>query len=172
VNIRLVSFGSLWSVKSHGETICEKAVFNTTGFLPGKLHSGKRDLPATIIKGRIRFDRAYSSEVTIYEGEKGAIYESPGFERFDPGDGWENRVLFRHRQEDHARVDAFLVRIDSSIHGRIHFSRDWKTRDVKVIAASSRGQYQETLLLMGTTGKITTSIGVLNLSCLTKTLGQ
>jgi hypothetical protein len=166
MNIRLVSFGSLWSVKSPGETICEKAIFNTTGFMPGKLHPGKGNLPATTIKGRVRFDRAYSSKVGNYEEEKGAIYESPGFERFDPGDGWENRVLFRHRQNNKARVDAFLVRIDSRIHGRIDFSCAWKTRNVKVIAASSRGQYQETLVLMGPNGKITTSIGVLELSWL------
>jgi hypothetical protein len=155
--IRCVSFGSLWWLRP-GPTAAHSAVFNTTGFVTSSTSQRRWITP-----GVIRFNVNSRRRIERYDHTlAGAVYSSPGLERL----GSWNRVLLQTRLPGTAPVDKYLVQIASDRFGRIRYDGDWRSDDVRIVAASSRGMQQETLLLMTPLSVIETSLGTFDLPCI------
>ena len=154
--IQCVSFGSLWWLRP-GDTVDHSAVFNTTGFVTSSTSNR-----CWIMAGAVRFNVNGRRLVERYEELGGAIYASPGLERR----GSWNRLLLHPRQSKSRKVDSYLVCVQSAKVGRIDYSADWRSTHVRIVAASSRGDKQETLLLMGPNSFIRTSLCIVGLRCL------
>lgn len=163
MNVQIVNTGSYWWDRTR-DTIYQSCVYNTTGFC-GATNQKRCWMRA----GVVRFNRNDKRAPNDYRQIQGMIFASRGPHPF----GEQTRLLLHPRLDDNARIDAYLVCIDSTRHGRIHFRSNWKTPDVMLIASSSQGRKrQETLILMGPNGRIQTSRGVLDLPWLMNELSQ
>jgi hypothetical protein len=159
--IHCLSFGTLWWLRpgndpeSAARFTSQAAVFNTTGFA-----SGSRERRNWIIPGVVRFNAGTSLEQRIspdqiVQGLVHGRFSSPGIER----NGSQNRLLLMRKVKANTPVDFFLACISCEIHGRILFDSEWRSRGVRVLAASEFRRQHESLVLLPADGHIRTTLG-------------
>lgn len=160
MKVKCISFGSVWRYRAgHDGLLAHSCVFNTTGF-------GPRDRRAYMTEGEVRFNCNVKPPIQSPAHDLlGTVYECKEGVRLV---GKINRLFLHPRLPDLTEPDFYLVRVASEMHGRIHYKGEWRTNSVSVIAASSHGDRQEFLLLMGPNARIVTTLGVLDLTCLMK----
>lgn len=160
--VHCIELGSFWWSRiprdEFGNAIDEKiAFFNTTGFPRGG--SGQKFKCCWDVPGVVRFDaggfpRATTPKdfrnINIYVPE---ITERKGATRlFSPCIA--RRVV---------GIDRYMVGVRSSRYGEIDFDSQWRTKNMRIVCASSLHHSQETLLLIPPDGAIQTSHGVFNI---------
>ena len=155
--VQCLTFGSLWWLrpgrdKEHPERFTSQAaVFNTTGFC-----HGARDRRNWIIAGVIRFNAGTILEQRLNAASlDGGCFETCGLER----SGSWNRLLLLRRIRAVSVPDAVLVTVQKKEFGKLRFSSEWRTPEVRIVAASVHGEEQETLLWMQIGSEITTEKG-------------
>jgi hypothetical protein len=155
--IHCLSFGTLWWLRpgndpeSGARFTSQAAVFNTTGFA-----SGSRERRNWIIPGVVRFNAGTSLEQRIRPDQiVQGRFSSPGIER----NGSQNRLLLMRKVKANTPVDFFLACISCEIHGRILFDSEWRSRGVRILAASEFRRQQESLVLLPADGHIRTTLG-------------
>lgn len=155
--VHCLSFGSLWWLRpgnrpdSSARFTSEAAVFNTTGFI-----SGARERRNWMVAGVIRFNVGSCLEQRIRPDriQQGKFF-SPGPER----NGVQNRLLLTRKVKANAPADLLLIRISDEEHGRISFDSEWRSKGVRIIAASEFRDRQESLLLVPPDGYVKTNLG-------------
>ena len=161
--VECLSFGSLWWLRPgsvHDDPMkftSRAAVFNTTGF-----RTGGRTRRNWIVAGVLRFNAGTLSEQRINpemltEGK----FQTSGIER----SGTWNRLLFTRKVRGRCVPDALLVNARSGTFGLIAFRSSWRTQGVRVVASSSFGREQESLLLMMPGTEISTRLGNWRCEC-------
>ena len=160
--IHCVSFGTLWWLRpgredaSSAKFTSQAAIFNTTGF-----KQGARERRNWIIAGVVRLNAGTCFDQRIRpEQIQQERFMSPGLER----NGSQNRLLLTRKVRAGTPVDMLLVRISCVEYGRISFNSEWRSRGIRVLAASEFHHKQETLLLMPPDGQVATASG--NWRCL------
>ena len=155
--VHCLSFGSLWWLRpgnhpnSAARFTSEAAVFNTTGFI-----SGARERRNWMVAGVVRLNAGTCLEQRIRpEQIQSEKFFSPGPER----NGVQNRLLLTRKVKANAPVDLLLVRTSDEEHGRISFDSEWRSKGVRVIAASEFRDRQESLLLVPPDGYVKTNLG-------------
>lgn len=157
------SFGSLWWLRPgsvHDDLMkftSHAAIFNTTGF-----RAGARERRNWTVAGVLRFNAGTLSEQridpqTLMEGK----FQTSGMER----SGSWNRLLFTRKVRGQRVSDALLFNASSRVFGPIAFTSSWRTRGVRVVASSSFGGEQESLLLMMPGSEISTMLGNWRCEC-------
>jgi hypothetical protein len=147
-----LDFGSIWWLRpgasESGEHIWSRsAIFNTTGFQPGKQY-------CWVIRGVIRFNRTDIHFRPVPPEFQGRLYSSVGVEQYEGS----NRLLLRPASS--GSPDSFLVRVSSQMNGEIKFSDHWRTDGVRIVASSEFKRKQETLLLVDEGAFFETDFGI------------
>lgn len=155
--VECLSFGSLWWLRPGNSNddprkfTTKAAVFNTTGFC-----HGAREHRNWTVAGVVRFNAGTLNEQRIYQDDLiQEQFHAPGLERM----GSWNRLLLSRKVRHMQYPDAILVNIRSQTVGRIVFGSHWRTSGIRIVASSSFGDEQETLLLMTPDSEITTQTG-------------
>ena len=163
-----LSFGSLWwlrpgesadtSLKFTGHA----AIFNTTGF-----RWGARERRNWTIPGVLRFNAGTLADQRVHpEMMVGGKFQATNVEHR----GSWNRLLLIRKVRRQVPPDAMLVNVRSVALGSIAFGANWRSSGVRVIASSSLGGEQETLLLMAAGSEFTTSKGTWRCQCINSTM--
>jgi hypothetical protein len=168
VIVDCLSFGSLWWLRP-GETADSSlkfsghaAIFNTTGFRQG---AGERR--SWTIPGVLRFNAGTLADQRLRpEMLIGGKFQATNVEHR----GSWNRLLLLRKVRRQVPPDAMLVNVRSVTVGSIAFGANWRSSGVRVIASSSFGGEQETLLLMAAGGEFTTSKGTWRCQCINSTM--
>ena len=155
--VHCLSFGALWWLRPGQDSesaerfTARGAVFNTTGFA-----SGSRERRNWIVPGLVRFNAGTCQEQRIRpdQVEQGR-YVSPGIER----NGVQNRLLLTRKVKSNVPVDMLLACLSCGEHGRISFDAEWRSRGVRLLAASEFRGKQESLLLLPLDGWVKTNQG-------------
>jgi len=157
VILHCLSFGSLWWLRpgnhpdSSARYSSEAAVFNTTGFI-----SGSRERRNWLVAGVVRFNVGSCLEQRIRPDQiQQRKFFSPGPER----NGVQNRLLLTRKIQANALADLLLIRISDEEHGRISFDSEWRSKGVRIVAASEFRDRQESLLLVPPDGYVKTNLG-------------
>ena len=155
--VHCLSFGSLWWLRpgddpeSAARFTSHAAVFNTTGFA-----SGSRERRSWIVPGVVRFNAGTCLEQRVRPDQLGqGRFSSPGIER----NGSQNRLLLIRKVKASAPADMLLACLSCEEHGRISFDSEWRSRGVRIVAASEFRGKQELLVLLPASGHVTTTLG-------------
>jgi hypothetical protein len=155
--IHCLSFGTLWWLRpgndreSAARFASQAAVFNTTGFA-----TGTRERRNWIVPGVVRFNAGTCLEQRIKPEQVGqGRFFSPGIER----NGSQNRLLLTRKVKANAPADLLLACISCEEHGRISFDSEWRSRGVRILAASEFRGKQESLVLLPADGYVRTTLG-------------
>lgn len=155
--IHCLSFGTLWWLRPGNDDdsatrfTSQAAVFNTTGFV-----SGSRERRNWIIPGVVRFNAGTCLEQRIRPDQiVQGHFSSPGIER----NGSQNRLLLTRKVKANGPADILLACISCNEHGRISFDSEWRSRGVRILAASEFRRQQESLVLLPPDGHIRTTLG-------------
>jgi hypothetical protein len=161
--VECISFGSLWWLRPGADPhdslkyTSHAAVFNTTGFC-----WGARERRNWTVPGVVRFNAGTLGEQRITPDLLTCgKFQAAGIER----SGSWNRLLLTRKVRRQLAPDAMLVGLCSSSFGVICFGSDWRTEGVRVIASSSLGREQESLLLMAPGSEFTTTKGTWRCEC-------
>ena len=155
--IHCLSFGTLWWLRpgrdqeSAARFTSQAAVFNTTGFV-----IGARERRNWIVPGVVRFNAGTCLEQRFRPDQIGqGRFSSPGIER----NGSQNRLLLERKVKMDTPADMLLACIVCEQYGRISFDSEWRSRGVRILAASEFRGKQESLLLLPADGHVTTTLG-------------
>ena len=155
--VHCLSFGTLWWLRpgqdrdSADRFTAQAAVFNTTGFV-----AGARERRNWIVPGVVRFNAGTCQEQRIRPDRDGqGRYVSPGMERNEA----QNRLLLTRKVKANVPADMLLACLSCDEHGRISFDAEWRSRGVRLLAASEFRGKQEALVLVPRDGWVKTNQG-------------
>lgn len=153
MTIMCVGFGSLWFQRSHGPG--RVAWYNTTGIT--RTLRSRHVLRLWTFSGLVRFNGSSFPWVSSPDDLPGVLCLTSGIERTEGGG---TRLLCERPLRRTAPVDAYLVSVRSTVVGSIDRSGVWRSKSVKLIAASSHSDgRQEFLLLVRQGAWIKTDLG-------------
>lgn len=158
MNVLCVSFGASWFQQKHenGET----AWYNTTGIT--RSQSSRHVLRLWTFPGIVRFNANSFPWASSPNDLAGVLCLAPGLEKAKSGAA---RLLCDRPLKLSSSVDSYLVSVHSTDIGFIDRSQVWRSKNVKLIAASRhRDGRQELLLLIQRDAWIKTSFGLWDLS--------
>jgi hypothetical protein len=154
--VRILGLGSEWWVRPGPDRsdplrfTKHAAYFNTTAFPHGSRFRRSWKVPGVLrFNGTSRIDPHRPNEVL------GCIYGCLGVTQHNG----QNRLLAIGKRYGILTPTHFLVAVDSYLYGYINFSSCWKNDGVVVVAFSEFDGRQQALLLLATTGSITTAAG-------------
>lgn len=155
--VHCADFGSLWWLRPGQDPASSKrftsqaAIFNTTGFRSGARERRNWTVPGVV---RLNAGTCIAQQMRLQEITPGN-FETQGMEHM----GSQNRLLLHRRADGTAKIDMFMLVVRSDTMGRIEFNEDWRSRGVRIVAASAYNKVQETLLLLPPDGEFTTTKG-------------
>jgi hypothetical protein len=167
VIVRCLSFGSASWLRpgTDGKTGAiirtRSAFFNTSGFV-----RGTRFIWAHKTPGFIRVNAAMSSQISSFAELIDCKFATNGIETYKES----NRLLLKARVGNSVATDAFLVCLRSGAEGTIDFKSSWRRGPVRIFSTSFHegSGSQESLLLIGPGGIVTTDLGEWEVECNSK----
>jgi hypothetical protein len=164
--VRCLSFGTYWWLRegAHPVTgvpvLARSAYMNTTSIYRGKTATWGHWVPGFLRVNATMNPRFLTPNDLIGELIGGLFYTN-GIEKYKES----NRLLLKKRAKDSTVPDVFLVRITSEKEGKIDFESDWRRGAVRIFSSSFHDGSQETLLLIGKGGIVTTELGEWEVAC-------
>jgi hypothetical protein len=102
----------------------------------------------------------FSTATELLDGK----FATNGIEKYKES----NRLLLRARVGNSVPTDAFIVCLRSETEGTIDFRSSWRRGPVRILSASFHDGSQESLLLIGPGGIVTTDLGEWEVECSSK----
>jgi hypothetical protein len=167
VIVRCISFGSTWWLrpgydpKTGAIILARSAYLNTTAILRGQqvkhVHSKR---------GYVRVNAAMRPQFSTPDELLDGRFATNGIEQYRDS----NRLLLKARVGNSVATDACLVCLRSEAEGTIDFESSWRRGPVRILSTSFHqdSRSQESLLLIGPGGIVTTDLGEWEVECSSK----
>ena len=143
--ICMISFGTNWWTM-HSTDSADTLRFRRKAayFNAAALMSGRRLHHSALLPGQIRFNGKSGFDPEFPDRSIGKVFLCSEPRRVE-----EKVHLLVERPARGVRPDAFLVTINSEVHGAVDFnSQDWKSPGVQPISISRRASRYEAMLLL------------------------
>jgi hypothetical protein len=165
VIVRCLSFGTAWWLRPGIDTKTGAIIRARSAFMnTSAIVRGKKVRWAHLTPGFLRINAAMSPQFSTANELLDGKFATNGIEKYKES----NRLLLRARVGNSVPTDAFIVCLRSETEGPIDFKSSWRRGPVRILSASFHDGSQESLLLVGPGGIVTTALGEWEVECSSK----
>jgi len=167
VIVRCLSFGSASWLRPGTDSKTGAIIRTRSAFLnTSAIVRGTREIWAHETPGFVRVNAAMSSQISTFAELIDGKFATNGIETYKDS----NRLLLKARVGNSVATDAFLVCLRSGSEGTIDFKSSWRRGPVRIFSKSfHKGSgSQESVLLIGAGGIVTTDLGDWEVECSNK----